>query len=135
MIFSMFSTWHLVLFIRLTLNFYLYYFIRSSSFHPHTHTLIRLKSELKFVNYFLFIVLRILDYLDSSSATSPVNLSGSASNDISFIQIINGVSMDNGCISPNLSTFGGSNSPYKIQKQLTTTNRDRKRIIRSAPNG
>lgn len=74
----------------------------------------------------------IQDYLESTSATSPVNLS--ASGDVNLIQIINCNNIDNGCISSNISNFGGCNSPYKVQRQLTT-GRERKRVVRSAPNG
>lgn len=74
----------------------------------------------------------IIDYLESTSATSPVNLS--ASGDVNLIQIINCNNIDNGCISSNISTYGGCNSPYKVQRQLTT-GRERKRVVRSAPNG
>lgn len=54
------------------------------------------------------------DFMDtpSTSTSSPVNLSTAA----------------------NISTFGGCNSPYKIQRQQTNV-RERKRIMRSAPNG
>lgn len=54
------------------------------------------------------------DYMDppSTSTSSPVNLSTGTS----------------------ISTFGGCNSPYKIQRQQTSV-RERKRIMRSAPNG
>lgn len=55
------------------------------------------------------------DYLDSpsTSMSSPVNLSAAAT---------------------NLSTYGGCNSPYKNQRQQTNV-RERKRMMRSAPNG
>lgn len=55
------------------------------------------------------------DYLDSpsTSMSSPVNLSAAAT---------------------NLSTYGGCNSPYKTQRQQTNV-RERKRMMRSAPNG
>lgn len=66
--------------------------------------------------------------LDSPSATSPVNLSA---NDMNLIQIINTNNIENGSI--NLSTLGGSNSPYKVQRQITP--RERKRVLRAAPNG
>lgn len=54
------------------------------------------------------------DYMDppSTSTSSPVNLSTGTS----------------------ISTYGGCNSPYKIQRQQTSV-RERKRIMRSAPNG
>lgn len=72
----------------------------------------------------------ILDLLDSPSATSPVNLSA---NDINLIQIINTSNIENGSIISNLSTLGGSSSPYKVQRQITP--RERKRVLRAAPNG
>lgn len=55
------------------------------------------------------------DYLDSpsTSMSSPVNLSASAT---------------------NLSTYGGCSSPYKNPRQQTNV-RERKRMMRSAPNG
>lgn len=54
------------------------------------------------------------DFMDtpSTSTSSPVNLSTAS----------------------NISTFGGCSSPYKIQRQQTNV-RERKRIMRSAPNG
>lgn len=71
----------------------------------------------------------------STSTQSPVNLSASAS-DMNIIQNMN--APNNGNVGPanNMSTFGGHNSPYKMQRQhQTAANRERKRVVRSAPNG
>lgn len=54
-------------------------------------------------------------------------------NDINLIQMMNGNNMESG-LSPNLSSFGGCNSPYKMQRQ-STAGRERKRVLRTAPNG
>lgn len=77
--------------------------------------------------------MQIADYMDSPTAASPVNLSASAG-DVNLIQIINSNNLDNSSIANNLSAFGGKNSPYKLQRQLPT-GRERKRVVRSAPNG
>lgn len=53
--------------------------------------------------------------------------------DMNLIQIMNGNNIENG-LSPNLSSFGGCNSPYKMQRQ-TASGRERKRVLRTAPNG
>lgn len=73
------------------------------------------------------------DYMDSPSTStlSPVNLSTAPSNDGNLIS-----NASTSTAGPsNLSTFGGCNSPYKIQRQQQPATRERKRVVRSAPNG
>lgn len=69
----------------------------------------------------------------STSTSSPVNLSTATPTDGNMIQNITNCSGNNGGPS-NISTFGGNNSPYKIQRQQAPA-RERKRVVRSAPNG
>lgn len=77
----------------------------------------------------------------STSTSSPVNLSASANNDANvLIQNLNNAGSSNALGGANnLSSFGGCDSPYKIQRQTHQTSaansRERKRIVRSAPNG
>lgn len=76
----------------------------------------------------------------STSTSSPVNLSAGASHTSQSVTNTNGNNTGGGSGQSSLSTFGGCNSPYKIQRQQqtpqqTSTGRERKRIIRSAPNG
>lgn len=69
----------------------------------------------------------------STSTHSPVNLSASA-NDVNMIQ--NLAATNNGSVGPpNLSSYGGCNSPYKMQRHHQAASRERKRVVRSAPNG
>lgn len=86
---------------------------------------------------FFWMCVNNLDFMDSPSTStqSPVNLSASA-NDINIIQNLNAPNNGNVGPSNNLSSFGGHNSPYKMQRQhQTAAARERKRVVRSAPNG
>lgn len=78
----------------------------------------------------LFVLFDIITTLGFLEAPLGANLNES---DISLIQIINGNNMESG-MSPNLSSFGGCNSPYKMQRQVAS-GRERKRVLRTAPNG
>lgn len=82
------------------------------------------------MNNIQFYITSISDYMDAPSDISPVNLSANTSNDVNFIQIT-----DKSCISSNLATLGACNiSPFKINKQVAS-GKERKRAVRSAPNG
>lgn len=67
--------------------------------------------------------------MDSQSEAAPINLSGSTSGDVNYIQII-----DKGCITSNLSTFSVGNPSYKNNKPVSS-GKEKKRTVRSAPNG